>query len=125
IIQGAHGEGIIYSNIGMAELTFKMSEGKSVRWELQHLSTKQDQKNWMQSLVEVGLNENWLVSAQDMYNYGNEDAAKRLNYYNVSAVYVKSAMRVSLGYGRQRAGIFCVGGVCRYVPASNGILLSV
>lgn len=125
VIQGAHGEGTIYSNIGMAELTYKMSGGKSVRWEIQHLSTGQEQKNWAMSLVEVGLGENWLISAQDMYNYGNDDAAKRFHYYNATAVYVKNAMRVSLGYGRQRAGIFCVGGVCRYVPAANGLLLSV
>ena len=25
-----------------------------------------------------------------------------------------------LGYGKRREGIFCVGGVCRAVPASNG-----
>ena len=125
VIQGVHGEGTIYSNIGMAELTFKMNKGKSIRWEIQHLSTKQDQKSWAMSLVEVGLNDNWLISTQDMYNYGNTDEKKRFHYYNVSAVYVKNAMRVSLGYGKQRAGIFCVGGVCRYVPASNGLLLSV
>jgi len=125
VIQGVSGYKTIYSNIGMAELTYKMSEKKSLRWEIQHLSTKQDQKNWVQSLVEVGLGDHWLISAQDMYNYGNDDAKKRFHYYNLTAVYVKNAMRVSLGYGRQRAGIFCVGGVCRYVPASNGLLLSV
>jgi len=30
-----------------------------------------------------------------------------------------------VNYGRQRAGIFCVGGVCRQVPAANGLTLSV
>ena len=125
VIEGDHGDGTIYSNIGMAELTFKMSHDRSVRWEIQHLFTEQDKGNWVQTLVEVGLNENWLVSVADMYNYGNEDETKRLNYYNATLVYIKNAMRVSLGYGRQRAGIFCVGGVCRYVPASNGFLLSV
>jgi hypothetical protein len=77
------------------------------------------------SLVEVGMGENWLISGQDMYNYGNDNADERFHYYNVSVVYVKSATRIALGYGRQRAGIFCVGGVCRYVPASNGLMLSV
>ncbi|MBI3502089.1 MAG: hypothetical protein HY063_09860 [Bacteroidetes bacterium] len=125
IIQGVQGFGTFYSTIGMSELTYKFAGEKSIRWELQHLSAKQDQKNWAMSLVEVGLSENWLVSATDMYNYGNEDASKRFHYYNVTAVYVKNATRIALGYGRQRAGIFCVGGVCRYVPASNGLLLSV
>ncbi len=125
VIEGNHGDGTIYSNIGMAELTWKLHKGKSIRWEIQHLYTKQDKKSWVMSLVEVGLNEHWLVSATDMYNYGNDDASKRFNYYNGTIVYVKNAMRVSLGYGRQRAGIFCVGGVCRYVPAANGLMLSV
>jgi hypothetical protein len=109
----------------MAEVTYKLGEEKSVRWEVQHLFTRQDHKNWVQSLVEVGLGEHWLISAQDMYNYGNEKAEERIHYYNTSLVYVKNAMRIALGYGRQRAGIFCVGGVCRYVPASNGFMLSV
>ncbi|MCT4623955.1 MAG: DUF6029 family protein, partial [Schleiferiaceae bacterium] len=33
--------------------------------------------------------------------------------------------RVQLGYGRQPSGIFCVGGVCRFVPASNGLQMSI
>ncbi len=125
VIQGQHGYGTLYSHIGMTELVYKITDEKSIRWELQHLYTNQDQKNWAMSLVEVGLNEHWLVSAQDMYNYGNDDPTKRLQYYNATAVYVKNTTRISLGYGRQRAGIFCVGGVCRYVPASNGLLLSI
>jgi hypothetical protein len=30
-----------------------------------------------------------------------------------------------LGYGKRRAGIFCIGGVCRAVPASNGIEINI
>jgi hypothetical protein len=30
-----------------------------------------------------------------------------------------------MSYGKQRAGIFCVGGVCRNVPASNGFAISI
>ena len=32
--------------------------------------------------------------------------------------------RLSANYGRQRGGLICVGGVCRYVPESNGYNLS-
>lgn len=125
IIQGLSGYKTIYSNIAMAELTYKMSGEKSIRCEVQHLSTKQDQKNWAMGLIEYGAGENWLISLQDQYNYGNDKADERFHYYNATVVYVKSAMRIALGYGRQRAGIFCVGGVCRYVPASNGVILAV
>ncbi len=125
VIQGDPGIPTIYSHIGMAELSYKISDERSIRMEMQHLYTTQDQKSWAMCLVEAGLNENFLVSAQDQYNYGNDNSNERFHYYNVSVVYIKSATRISLGYGKQRSGIFCVGGVCRYVPASNGILLSV
>ena len=28
------------------------------------------------------------------------------------------------GFGRQRGGLICIGGVCRYVPESNGFNLN-
>jgi len=125
VIQGSHGEGIIYSNIAMMQITYKFSDTKSIRTELQHLYTEQDKKSWAFALVEVGMGEHWLFSALDQYNYGNAIADDRIHYFNGTITYVKSATRIALGYGKQRAGIFCVGGVCRYVPASNGITLSV
>ncbi|HPU24227.1 MAG TPA: DUF6029 family protein [Candidatus Kapabacteria bacterium] len=32
---------------------------------------------------------------------------------------------MQLTYGKQNQGIICVGGVCRTVPASNGLYLSI
>jgi len=40
-------------------------------------------------------------------------------------VYAVGTTRFQLSYGRQQRGIFCVGGVCRVVPPSNGVSLSV
>jgi hypothetical protein len=60
----------------------------------------------------------------DQYNYGNKESDKRIHYFYGSVGYIKNANRFSIGYGRQRAGIFCVGGVCRVVPASNGLTFS-
>lgn len=125
IIQGLAGYQVIYSDIIVTELSYKISSERSVRMELQHLSTHQDHDNWAMGLVEYGAGEHWLLSVQDQYNYGNHIAEERFHYYNASVVYIKEATRIALGYGRQRAGIFCVGGVCRYVPASNGLQLSV
>ena len=31
---------------------------------------------------------------------------------------------MQLGYGKQREGLLCIGGVCRQVPASNGLTFS-
>ena len=60
---------------------------------------------------------------QNMYNYGNN--SNKIHYPNLSAGYTKGTNRFALGYGKQRQGINCVGGVCREVPKSNGISLSI
>ncbi len=125
IVQGVAGYDDIYSDIVMLQLTHKFSGSKSIRTEFQHLSTRQDHDNWAMALAEVGLGEHWMISASDLYNYGNHIESDRIHYYNATVVYIKGPTRMGLGYGKQRAGIFCVGGVCRYVPASNGITLSV
>jgi hypothetical protein len=61
----------------------------------------------------------------DQYNYGNPESQLKLHYFLVTAGYTKGPHRISMSYGKQRAGIFCVGGVCRNVPASNGIAISI
>jgi len=54
--------------------------------------------------------------------YGNE--IEKVHYFNLGTTYAKSSSRLSLSYGRQRGGLLCVGGVCRYVPPSKGVTLS-
>jgi hypothetical protein len=125
VIEGRAGFGHIYSQIGMAEFNWKLTAKKSIRTELQHLYTKQDQQSWALWLLEYTVSPHWFVAGFDEYNYGNDIKEDRLHYYNASFGYTRNSNRVSLGYGRQRAGIFCVGGVCRNVPASNGFTLSI
>jgi hypothetical protein len=118
------GSGVICANIVVADITYKMNKG-ALRMEAQHLATKQDQQNWAYLLLEYTINTNWYVAAGDLYNYGNEHVNERYHYYNISAGFIKEANRIELSYGKQRAGIFCVGGVCRNVPASNGVALTI
>ena len=49
--------------------------------------------------------------------------AEKVHYYNFSVGYRHKATRVHLSYGRQREGVLCLGGICRTVPASNGLML--
>ena len=125
VIQGESGFGTIYSNIAMTELVYKISAARSIRMELQHLYTEQDRKSWAMGLLEYGAGEHWLLSAMDQYNYGNDISKDRIHYYSTQITYIRNATRIALGYGKQRSGIFCVGGVCRYVPAANGITFAV
>ncbi len=125
IIQGIPGYGTFYSHIGVVEMFFKLTEKRTLRTELQHLYTEQDQKSWMMGLLEYTIAPHWFVAVLDQYNYGNPVAAKAIHYYNFQLGYTRNSNRIVLGYGKQREGIFCVGGVCRAVPASNGITLSI
>jgi hypothetical protein len=102
--------------------------------ELQHIWSKQDSTilvpdntngNWLYGLAEYSIAPTWFFSLFDEYNYGNHDADRKLHYLSASVVYLIGTTRVSFGYGRQRGGLLCVGGVCRPVPASNGFLLSI
>src|SRR5699024_6135708 len=114
-------QGDIKAQIGVIEGTYLFNEGRSVKLALQHLWTKQDRKNWAGGLLEFYYNSNLSVFVADSWNYGGE---KELHYYSVGAGYSKGRTRLSLRYGRQRGGLLCVGGVCRYVPSSTGLTMN-
>lgn len=116
--------GIIKSNIVIAEVGYKISTKHSVRMELQGLFTEKDKGDWATVLVEYTISPSWFFSFMNQYNYGNPNADKRTNYPILTCGYIRDATRFTVSYGRQRAGLFCVGGVCRFVPASNGLTLS-
>lgn len=121
----------IYANVGVIDLTYKISKNHAIRAEVQGLFTQQDQQEWATVLLEYTFSPHWFVAVMDQYNYGNTHKDSdgnfdgRIHYYFASAGYVKGANRIQLGYGKQRAGIFCVGGVCRTVPAASGLTLSI
>ncbi|MDG1334285.1 MAG: DUF6029 family protein [Crocinitomicaceae bacterium] len=123
--------GNIYTNIGVIEGQYKINRKHSVRWELQALFIKDkengdinDQGNWATAIIEYNVSPHWFFSVMDQYNYGNPNPELRVHYFYGTFGYIRGATRISAGYGRQRAGLFCVGGVCRFVPASNGLTLS-
>jgi len=124
-VQGKPGHPVIYADIAVLEGLYNLSERNSLRFELQHLSTKQEKGNWATAVAELTFSPHWFVAAMDQYNYGGAVDTDAVHYPIVSAGYIRGANRFSMSYGRQRAGIFCVGGVCRVVPAANGLTLSV
>ena len=118
------GGGTIISNIWVADITYKLPKG-SLRLEGQVLHTEQDHGDWGYGLLEYWVNSNFYIAVGDLYNYGNKEADERYHFYNATMGFIKGSNRIDLGYGRQREGIFCVGGVCRTVPAMNGVTLTV
>lgn len=117
------------SEIGIVDLTYKYKNNSAIRLEMQAMfRDNKDTLNlgsWATAMLEWTPTTNWFVAVLDQYNYGNPVEHLKLHYLLVSAGYTKGPHRISLSYGKQRQGIFCVGGVCRVVPASNGVAISI
>ncbi len=112
---------LIYADIAVADLTWKVKSKHTLRFEAQGLWTQEDQGDWAYGLVEYTFSPHWFVAILDQYNYGNPREDQQVHYILGTAGYIKDSHRFTISYGRQRAGVFCVGGVCRVVPASNGL----
>ena len=122
-IVGYGNYGMIKAGIWILETQYKLKPKHSLRTEFQHLKTAQHEGNWAMGLVEYTVSPHYFIAIQNLYNYGNK--INKTHYPNISAGYTKNTTRFALGYGKQREGIFCVGGVCRNVPKSNGFSLNI
>ncbi len=107
------------------ETTIKFKNKKSLKIKLQHLWTTKDKRNWVASGLEFNLNRSFSFYADNMINYGNEDAKKIINFYNLGVNFTTGATRIALNYGRQRGGLFCAGGICRFVDDNTGLSLNI
>jgi hypothetical protein len=117
--------GEVKTNVVVIDNTIKFKKASSIKWQLQHQWAKGGFKNWAAAQVEWNIHSSWSLFAIDLYNYGNDEKNDRLHFYNIGASYSKGAYRFQASYGRQRGGLICVGGVCRFVPQSAGINLGV
>ncbi|NNE55512.1 MAG: hypothetical protein HKN32_05795 [Flavobacteriales bacterium] len=118
-------KGQVYADIHVLEANYKIKPKHSVRVEAQTMLTNQDKKDWATALVEYNWSPHWFFSVIDQYNFGNDDVDQRVHYLFGTVGYINGANRISFGYGKRRAGVFCVGGVCRVVPASNGMEITI
>lgn len=116
--------GIVKTNIVAAEATYKFAATRSIRVVGEHMWADADKKNWASATAEFNVNSKWSFYVLDLYNYGNDDADMQNHYYNMGGAFRKKSTRIAVNYGRQRGGLVCVGGVCRIVPESSGISLS-
>ena len=115
---------MIYAQIAVMDLTYKINRHHSLRFETQAMWTNEDKGDWLFGQIEYTFSPHWYIAILDQYNSGTEDLKKRVHYGLISAGYINGSHRFSFQYGKQRAGVFCVGGVCRAVPASNGLTFS-
>ncbi len=108
-------------NIFVADLLYKFTPTISGRFELQYLTTKEDEKDWMAALAEFSFAPKWSVWVSDMYNHGLTGK----HYYNAGVSYARSRTRVAIGYGRYKGGSLCSGGVCRTISPYTGANFSI
>ena len=114
-------QGFINAKVGVIEINKIDQKNRNNRFVVQHLWTKEDKKNWLGFVYELGISNNINLFLSDIWNYGNDND---IHYYNLGGSFSKGATRVGFNYGRQRGGLICVGGVCRFVPESNGFNLN-
>ena len=140
-IEGHAGAPPVKANIGFLDVTYKINKKQSLRLEVQGLwesevhkgyvveeSEKKDYQkrgDWAFVLLEYSITPHWSFSIADKWNYGNPVEEYRDHYFTGTVTYVHDATRVMLSAGRQSEGVVCVGGVCRVVPASSGVTLTV
>ena len=140
-IEGHAGAPPVLANIGFLDVTYKINKKQSIRVELQGLWEKEVKKgyeydesekkdyqkrgDWAFGLIEYTINPHWSFSIADKWNYGNPVPEFRDHYFTGTVSYIHEATRVMLSAGRQSEGVVCVGGVCRTVPASSGVTLTV
>ena len=112
--------GMIHSNIFVADGKYQFSPKTTLRIEAQYLNTKQDEGDWLFGLAELSLVPHWMITISDQWNCGVTD----IHYYQGLVTYNTGAHRLQAGYVRTQAGYSCSGGVCRWIPAQKGFMLS-
>lgn len=115
------------------DFLYKFSRKKSLRFETQYMSTKEDFGSWFFALAEYGIAPKWIFEASVMYNIDpskkspqDPETGESLNilYPTLGVVYVNKSNRFQLRYVKQVEGIVCSGGICRLEPAFSGVKFS-
>ena len=130
VVEG-HEPDLYQNHVVVGDVSWRVSKKHSLRFEAEWMGsdskydpaeghTDRRAGDWVMGLVEWNIGSHWFVSASDQYAYNDGIG----NYYNLSAGYNLGATRLQVGYGKQREGLLCIGGVCRQVPAANGLTFS-
>lgn len=111
---------LVKTIIPYLDFTRQFDEIQALRVDVEYMHNKQDMGSWFSVLTEYSLAPRWIFTLSDMYNFKPVKGRKN-NYYTAGVVYSRDAARAGINLIRQRAGIVCTGGICRYEPAFNGI----
>lgn len=126
LYQSRPGRPMVIATTGIAEATYRITDKKSLRLEVEYMDNKEDYGSWAFALLEYNIAPRWSFSVSDMYitqlNPENlSGLTKSPHYFNAFMAYTKGPHRFTLSYVKQPDGINCTGGVCRYEPAFSGL----
>ncbi|MDE6170294.1 MAG: hypothetical protein K2F68_03945 [Duncaniella sp.] len=110
----------IRTNIFVLDGKWSIDRRYTLRTELQYLTTRQDQKDWVYGLVELSVAPYLMFTLSDMWNCGDTGT----HYYMGGITGNYRSNRLMLSYGRTREGFNCSGGVCRKVPSTHGFQIA-
>ena len=116
--KGLQNNNLETSHIFILDMTYKWSSSISSRVELQYLLSS-EKEDWTAVLAELNFAPKWSIYGSDMFNFGN--GVSTTHYYNAGVSFTSGRVRLSLAYGRNRAGFICSGGVCRRMPGYTGL----
>lgn len=119
--------GNIYSNIFIGEGKYKINKKFTLRGEAQYLLTEHESGDWGFGLLELSVAPYLMFTVSDQIGHTEPTAGEYgdiAHYYTTAVTVNYHSHRLMLSYGRTRAGYNCTGGVCRYVPASKGLILN-
>lgn len=127
VVEG-HPSDLYHNHIVVGDLSWRVNKKNALHFKAEWMlsdshydpsegHTDRRAGDWLMGFVEWNIGTHWFVSASDQWAY-NDGVG---NYPNVTVGYTVGTTRLQLGYGKQREGLLCVGGVCRQVPASNGL----
>ena len=93
LYQGKAGAPIVYALTPYIDYLYKFDQKKSLRTEVQYMSTEQDYGSWIYGLAEFSISPHWLFELSDMYNIApsvKEDGKKgeKLHYPTAGVVYL-------------------------------------
>ena len=115
--------GEVNSKILVLDNTLKLNNKRSIKFDVQYLFNSDDDKNWFGYGAEYNFNYNFSLYYSNIKNYQNSEKGKP-SYYSTGVSYSKNTTKIIASYGKQRGGLICYGGVCRYVPEFKGISIS-
>jgi len=127
VYQGHTNRPVVHALTPFSEFTYKFTDTKSIRAELQYMFCKQDYGSWIYGLVEFNIAPKYSFAVSDMYNtvVSNDNQHPQTHYYNFFMAYTEHGSRFTIAYVKQVAGIVCTGGVCRQEPAFSGVKMGV